>query len=143
MKKHLAALVVAVMMATGLVVASGGAASAHCAPSQYAGCFRTVTKVTATKRVPKGTRATICVTVSVAAGSGTPMGTVQLAIQKRRSSTVIRRDVEYTGGKTCLVTRKYTKKGRYKVTAVYRSPNGSVFYNSSDKTRFKVIPRKR
>ena len=64
MKKHLAALVVAVMMATGLVVASGGAASAHCAPSQYAGCFRTVTKVTATKRVPKGTRATVCVTVS-------------------------------------------------------------------------------
>lgn len=143
MNKVAATLVVAVMMAAGLVVASGGSASAHCAPTQYAGCFRTVTKVTATKRVPKGTRATVCVTVNVASGSARPLGTVTMSIKKRRSAKVIRRDVEYFGGKVCMVTRKFKKKGRYTVTAVYRSPDGSVFYDSSGRARFKVTPTRR
>lgn len=142
MKKLAATLVVAVLMAAGLVAASGTPASAHCAPTQYAGCYRTVTKLTATKRVPKGTRATICVTVTPASGSAKPMGTVTIGIQKRRSSKVIRREVDYYGGKTCLVTRKFAKKGRYVVTGVYRSPGGSVFYDSSGKTRFRVVPRR-
>jgi len=142
MKKVAATLVVAVMMAAALVVASGTPASAQCSPTQYAGCFKTVTKVTATKRVPKGTRATICVTVTLASGSAKPMGTVTLSMKKRRSSKVFRRQVEYFGGKTCLVTRTFTKKGRYTVVADYRSPSGSVFYDSSGKTRFRVVPNR-
>lgn len=139
MKKFAATLVAAVMMTAGLVVASSAPAAAQCSPSQYAGCFKTLTKATATKRVPQGTRATICVTVTVASGSAQPMGTVTVSIKKRRSSQVIRRQIDYFGGKTCLVTRKLTKKGRYLVAADYRSPSGSVFYNSSGKTRFRVV----
>ena len=140
MKKFAATLVAAVMMTAGLVVATGAPASAQCSPSQYAGCYKTLTKATATKRVPTGTRATICVTVSVPSGSAKPMGTVTVSLKKRRSSQVIRRQIDYFGGKTCMVTRKFTKKGRYFVTADYRSPSGSVFYDSSGKTRFRVVP---
>jgi hypothetical protein len=138
MTRYAATLVAALMLATGLVVAGGGSASAQCSPSQYAGCFRTVTEVTATKKVPKGTRATICVTVGVRSGSATPRGTVTVSVTKRRSSQAVRRELEYGGGKICLVTPRYSKRGRYTVTAVYRSPSGSVFDDSSDRTRFKV-----
>lgn len=142
MKRLVATAIAAVLLTAGLVVATGGSASAHCAPTQYAGCFRTVTKVTATKRVPKGTRATVCVTVAVASGSATPNGTVVVAMKKRRSTKTFTREVDYFGGKVCIVTRKFTKKGRYTVTATYRSPSGSVFYNSTGKARFKVIPNR-
>jgi hypothetical protein len=139
MKKSAAALVVAVLMAAGLVATSGAPASAHCSPSQYAGCFKTLTKVTVTKKVPKRSRATICVSVTVPSGKATPRGRVVVSIQRARSSAVIRREVQYDGGKFCLVTRKLNKLGRYSVTAVYRSPSGSVFYDSSGKATFKVV----
>ena len=138
MKKLIATTVVAVMMAAGLVVASGGVASAGCSPSQYAGCFKTRTSVTATKKVPRGTRATICVTVTLASGSGTPNGTVLMSIKKKGSTSSVRRQIDYYGGKTCMVTRRLNKKGKYHVTALYRSPAGSVFYDSLGRTSFKV-----
>jgi len=141
MKKLVVTAVAVVLMATGLVFASGGTASAQCAPSQYAGCFRTVTDVTATRRVPKGTRATICVQITVVGSNATPAGDVVVTVRKRRSNLTITRTLDYFGGKMCIVTRKLTKKGRYTVTANYRSPSGSVFYNSLGKARFKVTPR--
>ena len=143
MKKLVVAAVTVVLMSTGLVVASGGTASAQCSPSQYAGCFKTQTKVTTTKKVPKGSRATICVEVRVLGSNATPNGEVLIAVQKRRSSKVSKRKVDYFGGKMCVVTRKFTKKARYSVTAAYLSPSGSVFSNSSGKGHFKVTSRKK
>lgn len=140
MKRLLATAIAAVLLTAGLVVASGGSASANCAPSRYAGCFRTVTKVSVTKRVPRGARATVCVTVAAASGSATPHGTVFVGIKKGKSARAIRRELDYFGGKICLSTRKFKQKGRYTVSALYRSPSGSVFYDSQDKARFKVVP---
>ena len=141
MNKVIATLVAAVVMTAGLVLVSSAPAAAGCSPSQYSGCFRTTTSVMTAKRIPRRTRATICVTVTVQGSNARPFGTVVVRLQKRRSTKVATRELDYIGGKVCIVTRKLKKRGRYAVTATYRSPSNSVYDDSTGTARFKVRGR--
>ncbi len=141
MNKAIATLVAAVVMTAGLVTVSSAPAAADCSPSQYAGCFATTTSVLTAPRIPVRSRATICVTVAVQGSNARPFGTVLVAMQRRRSNRVVRRELDYVGGKVCVVTRKFKKRGRYFVTATYRSPSASVYEDSSTRTRIWVRGR--
>ena len=139
MKKLIAALFAAVLMAAGLVVATGSTASANCDPTHYAGCVPTKTKITAPGAVPKGKKATLCVTVKAKGSNATPTGKVVIKLKRNQGGYFFKSSGAYSGGEVCVKSGKLNAKGGYTATAKFKSPAGSVFQNSSGSVGFDVV----
>jgi hypothetical protein len=138
MKKLISVLFATVLMAAGLVVATGSSASANCTPSQYSGCVTTKTKVSAPNSVDKGSKATVCAKVKAVNSNATPTGTVVFTVTRNKGNYFFKKSVSYSGAKVCVSTSKLKKKGGYSVSAKYKSPDGSVFLNSEGSDGFDV-----
>jgi hypothetical protein len=139
MKKLIAALFAAVLMAAGLVVATGGTASADCSPTKYAGCVATKTKASGPGVVVKGTKATVCASVKAKGSNATPTGRVVLKVTRNAGGYFFKKSVTYSGGEVCVKTTKLNKRGGYAVEAKFKAPDSSVFLNSADGTGFDVV----
>lgn len=138
MKKLIVALFAAVLASAGLVVATGGTASAGCTPSQYSGCVRTETKAQVPDVVGKNKRARICARVDAVGSNAKPEGRIVFKIKRKKGGYYEKQAVAYAGGKTCITTRVLTRTGKYLVTAKYQSEKGSVFSNSTGSNDFRV-----
>ena len=138
MKKLISVLFATVVMAAGLVVATGGSASANCTPSQYSGCVSTKTTVSARSFVPKGSKATVCAKVRATGSNATPSGRVSFTVSRNRGGYSFSSSKSFSGSKVCVTTSKLKKSGGYTVTATYKSPAGSIFVNSSASKGFDV-----
>ena len=139
MKKLIAALFAAVLMAAGLVVATGSTASANCDPStQYGGCTRTVTKAQVPDVAAQGERARICARVNAVNSNAKPEGRVIFKINRKGGGYFEKQAVAYEGGKTCITTRVLNRKGKYLVVAKFQSDAGSTFTNSRGENDFRV-----
>jgi hypothetical protein len=139
MKRLIAALFAAVLMATGLVVATGSTASANCTPSQYSGCVRTITKATGPGVVDKGRKATVCVSVSAKSSNATPAGEVVIKVTRNAGGYFFRTTKRLNGGEACVRTDKLKRTGGYSIQANYKSPKGSIFIHSRDGAGFDVV----
>ena len=139
MKKLIAALFAAVLMAAGLVAATGGTASANCNPSTYSGCISTVTKAKVQDNVKKGNTARICGKVKAVGSTAKPNGKL-VFIVKSSNGFFQKESAAYPGGpKVCTDTRTLKKKGGYTLTVKFKSPSGSVFKNSVGTNTFNVV----
>lgn len=139
MKKLIAILFTAVLVAAGLVAATGGTASANCTPTQYSGCVRTTTKAQVPDFAAQGERARICARVNAIGSNAKPTGRIVFKIKRAKGGYFEKQAVAYAGGKTCITTRVLNRKGKYNVTAKYQSPDGSVFSNSVGFNDFRVV----
>lgn len=140
MKKLIAAVFAAVLMAAGLVVATGSTASANCTPSQYSGCVSTVTKVSTPGAVPQGKKAKICATVNARNSNATPVGRVVFKVKRNLGGYFFKASKDLNAnGTACVKTGKLGKLGGYAVTAKYKSPAGSIFINSRNGGSFDVV----
>lgn len=139
MKKLIAALFTAVLMASGLVVATGGTASADCSPTQYAGCVATKTKASGPGVVVQGTKATVCASVKAKGSNATPVGRIVFKVTRNAGGFFFKKSVSYSGGDVCTKTVKLVRKGGYSVDVKFKAPDSSVFLNSADGTGFDVV----
>jgi hypothetical protein len=132
MKKLIAALFAAVLMAAGLVVATTSTAAADCAPTQYSGCVRTITKVSSPAVIPLGSKAKLCATVRAKNSNATPVGTVVFKIKRNvpGAGDFHKKRKNLRNGVACVKTKKLRRVGGYNVVAKYKSPRGSIFINS-------------
>jgi hypothetical protein len=142
MKKLIVALFAAVLASAGLVVATGGAASANCTPSQYSGCVSTVTRVVTPGVVVKGRKAKVCATVNARGSNATPVGTVVFKVKRNAGGYFFKSSKNLNrNGRACVKTTKLNRTGGYTVVAKYKSPRGSIFINSRNGGGFDVIRR--
>jgi len=139
MKKLIAAMFAAVLMAAGLVVSTGGTASADCTPTQYAGCVATRTVVSGPGVVAQGKKARICATVKARGSNATPRGTVVFKVTRNAGGYFFKKSKNYSGNKKCITTSKLFKRGGYSVDVRFKAPNNSVFINSYGSTGFDVV----
>jgi hypothetical protein len=139
MKKLIAAGFTAVLMSGGLVVATGGTASADCTPNNYAGCVATKTKATGPGVVVQGAKATVCASVKAKGSNATPTGRVVFKVTRNAGGYFFKKAVSYSGGEVCVKTTKLAKKGGYSVDAKFKAPDSSAFINSEDGTGFDVV----
>ena len=137
MKKMFAALFAAVVMASGLVVATGSTASAQCSPSQYSGCVITKTRVKGPGVAVTGKKITVCAVVK--ASGLTPNGTVTFNVKRNRGGYSFTKTKRLSGGQACVKTSKLGRPGGYTTTAKYKSPTPSVFLNSQNNKGFDVV----
>jgi hypothetical protein len=135
--KTVIGLFTALLMTAGLLAIAPAASAAPCSNS-YTGCVKTKTKASAPKKVAKGSRASVCGTVTVKASNATPRGELRFSVTRKRGKGGFSRIVPYDGGKVCVVTRKLKRTGRYTVDVAYVPIRGSVFEPSEDSARFKV-----
>lgn len=139
MKKLISALFAAVLMAAGMVVATGGTASADCSPTQYAGCVATKTKVSGPGVVVQGSKASVCATVKAKGSNATPKGKVTFKVTRNAGGYFFKKSKSYNGSEVCVKTSKLAKKGGYSVDVNFKAPNSSVFLNSAGGTGFDVV----
>jgi hypothetical protein len=139
MKKLIAAVFAAVLMAAGLVAATGSTASANCNPSTYSGCIATVTKAKVQDSVKQGNTVRVCGKVKAVGSTVKPNGKL-VFIVKSTNGFFQKESAAYPGGpKVCTETRALKKKGGYTLTVKYKSPSGSVFRNSTGTNTFDVV----
>jgi hypothetical protein len=131
MKKLIASLFVATLMAAGLVTVSGGtsASAAQCIATQYVACQPTTTRITGKAKAKRGKRAAVKVPVAVTGGARAN-GTVLVTV-RRGKKVIAKRNVR--PGAT--VRFKVKKKGKYVVRAVFSSANGSFQKDSTAKRK--------
>lgn len=139
MKKFLASVVAALLMAAGFTAVTVTSAQAAC---PYSNCIDTKTKFTKLpKKVKRNKRATICLEVATA-GNGTPKGTLKVRVTHARSGKRFLNDSKkYTGSEKCFKTAKLRKKGKHVVNADFKRKPGSAWRNSSNRATFKVRRR--
>jgi hypothetical protein len=135
-------LVVAVLLTTGLVAgATEGPAQASNRCSPYAGQIKTTAKVSGTKKVPAGFKATLSARVRVS-GNGAPAGDIRFTVKgpkvKGEKKYHFAHSVDYLAGTVSATTGKLSAKGAYKVTARFVPEECSVYKASSAHTSFKV-----
>jgi hypothetical protein len=139
MKKLITALFAAVLMSAGLVVATGGTASADCSPTKYAGCVATKTKASGPGVVVKRKKATVCAEVTARNSNATPTGRVVIKIKRNAGGFFFKSSVVYSGGDVCVKTGRLNKRGGYSIEAKFKAPDTSVFINSRDGSGFDVV----
>lgn len=139
MKKLIAALFTAALMAAGLVVATGGTASADCTPTNYAGCVATRTKVDSPGVVVQGQKAQICVTVNARGSNLEPRGRVVVKVTRNAGGYFFKKSKPYNGSEVCVKTSRLQKRGGYNIDAAFKAPNNSVFINSFGSGGFDVV----
>ena len=139
MKKLFSALFAAVLMPAGLVIVTGGTASADCSPTQYVGCVATKTRASAPAVVVKGAKATVCASVKAKASNATPSGRITFKVARNAGGAFFKKTVSYSGGEVCVKTFRLNKRGGYSVDANFKAPDTSIFLNSADGTGFDVV----
>ena len=140
MKKLIAALFAAVLVAAGLMVATASSASANCTPTQYSGCVRTVTKVTTPGVVPKGQKAKVCANVNAKGSNATPVGRVVFKVKRNAGGFFFKTKKDLNrNARACVKTPKLNRVGGYTVIGKYKSPRGSIFINSRNGGGFDVV----
>ena len=122
MKKVIASLFTAVLMAAGLVTVSGGT-SANAAP--YVNQVGTATKVNGPKKVRKGKKVRVRPMVSSGA-----KGTVTLIV--RRGHKLVKRVKVAPGTRVYFRARK---TGKYKVKAIFTPAANTPFKTSTSKVK--------
>lgn len=138
MKKLIAALFAAVLMAAGLVVATGSTASAQCTPTQYGGCLSTTTVAKVPSIIAEGRRARVCGKVDAVGSNADPVGRLVFKIKRKGGGYFEKQSAAYAGGKTCVTTRVLDRTGVYKLQVKFKSQSGSVFRNSKGANTFRV-----
>lgn len=133
MQKILSAIIVAVMMAAGLVVASGSPAAAAC---PYGGCYKTSTRIDTPEGVRRGQRAVIKVKV-ITAGNAVPKGQVTITVRRRDGRYFFRDSKRYTGGWVRFRTSR-VPRGKFVVRAAFDRRPGSVWRDSDNVATFRV-----
>ena len=143
MKKMIAGLFTAVLMAAGLVGVSEGSASADC--GAYSGCVDTRTTVHGPfEDVFRHNVARIRVRVHPIGSNVQPLGNVQVIVRRVRDGAVYYRETKaYEGGKLVFISPKLHKRGKYTVLARYKPRAGSVFNSSQGTDTFRVVSRPR
>lgn len=132
MKKLLALVFSAVIVAVGLVSVAQAPANAVC---PYTGCFPTTTKMSAPNSVKKGSKATVKVAVR-ASGQAEPVGKVTVTVTTKGFRFA--KTVKYDGGKISVNTSKLKKAGKYKVVATFDGADGAGWRDSKDTDSIKV-----
>ena len=140
MKKFLSGLIVALLMAAGLVAISGHSAqAARGCSNQYVPCQATKVKGTAPKAVQAGKPVKVQVKVS-AIGNVKPSGSVTITIKGPGGfSKTIKAKVK--NGKVAANLGKLTKAGKYKVTTTFAGDEG--FRDSKSTATITVKKKKR
>lgn len=137
MQKIFSAIIVAVMMAAGLVAASGSTAGAAECP--YGGCFATSTRIDTPEGVTRGERARIRVKVT-SAGNGAPQGQVTITVRRRTGGYFFRDSKNYDGGWVRFRTTRLPR-GKFIVRAAFDRQPGSVWKDSDNVNTFRVTRR--
>ncbi len=139
MKKLIAAIFVALLTTAGLVATTTTTANAVC---PYTQCIATDAKVAVPATVKKGAKATIKVRVVPKSGNAQPVGRVTVTVKKVGGGFSQKITKSVFGGKSfSFVTKRLTKTGKYKVTAVYAPKSGSVFKGDTTTKSFRVVRR--
>lgn len=138
MKKFFASILVAMLMAAGLVATTGGSAQAAC---PYTGCIATNTKVNAPNDdVARHNFARIRVRVKAPGSNAEPTGQIKVVVRRKADGEVYYRERKaYEGGKLVFITPKLHKLGKYFVVARFRPPANSVFTRSTGTDSFRVV----
>lgn len=138
MQKIFSAIIVAVMMAAGLVVASGSPATA--APDcPYGGCFQTYTRIITPTGLRRGERGVIRVRVT-SAGNGAPQGQVSITVRRRTGGYYFRDSKNYDGGRVRFRTTRLPR-GKFIVRAAFDRQPGSAWKDSDNVNTFRVRRR--
>ncbi len=134
MKKMIAALFAAVLMAAGLVTVSSSAALA-------CGCtdasVKTDSEITGTTAVKAGNNPRFTITVE-GANNRNPKGTVRLVIKRKGGGYFKARNVYYGGATKTIIGPKLTKLGTYTATIRFVPKANSNFAGSRDVKALKV-----
>ena len=122
MKKVIASLFTAVLMAAGLVTVSGASANAD---TPYVNQVGTATKVNGPKKVRQGKKVRVRPVVSSSA-----KGTVTVIV--RRGHTLVKRVKVAPGTRVYFKARK---TGKYKVKAIFTPAANTPFKTSTSKVK--------
>lgn len=143
MKKLIAALFAAVLMAAGLVTFTSGTATAAC---PYTGCIASDSEVTGTTALKSGNNPRFTISVeragnTKAAANNDPKGTVRLVIKRKGGGFSATRNVYYGGSAKTIVGPKLFKLGTYTATIRFIPAANSRYSGSVDTKVIKVKPR--
>lgn len=125
MKKVIASLFTAILMAAGLVTVSGGTSANAATTKVYPNTVGTATHVNGPKRVHRGKRVKVRPVVSSNA-----TGTVTVII--RRGRKLVKRVTVAPG---TIVRFKASKKGKYKIKAIYTPAANTPFKASTSSVK--------
>jgi len=141
--KKIIGLLSAILMAAGLVAASGGPASADCGPSNYPRCVNTAVKIKAPNRlVNQYNVARIRVRVNAVGSNAEPRGRVKVVVRGNSDGEVYYRETKaYEGGKLVFITPELKFTGLYTATAKFKPTPGTVFNSSTGTDTFRVVPK--
>lgn len=138
MKKLLAVMISAVMMAAALVTFSSTSANAAC---PYTGCIETFTKIGAPDRVQRGDRARICGKVTTD-GNGRPKGKLFLILRRSKGGFKFTDAKRYNDKRECFRTPKLRKRGNYTIKMSFERKAGSAFEDSDQTAELRVVRRR-
>ena len=130
MKKLIVGLVAAVMLAAGLVSASGTTASAAAYPGSCA------TTTSAIGLGPYKGKAKVFVRV-LSNRCGKPKGKIDFTFVNKGNGNSLHFRRDYSGGERTY-TFKSLNRGRYSALVTYLPPTGSMFKPSTNKTKVTV-----
>ncbi|MFC6286340.1 hypothetical protein ACFP3Q_17925 [Nocardioides sp. GCM10027113] len=140
MQKIASLLIAAVMVATGLVVATTSPASAG--RDCYGGLKDTYTTIEAPATVKRWRKARITVTVS-SDSNGTPKGKVLLRVRRQEAGFFWGDVKRLTNGNVRFRTPRLKKTGDYTVIARFERKAGSCWKDSDGVAEFTVVPARR
>jgi len=132
MRTAVARSIGAVVVCFGLVASTGDVAHAS-------STIVTITQLPIPVTVKKHHRASICATVVLKVGTGTPVGEVTITITRNAGPYSASASFAYAGGPVCLRTKKLHGTGGYAVGAFYTARPGTVFLDSVQLTGFDVV----
>jgi hypothetical protein len=104
----------------------------------YTGCLKTTTRLRFARKVPAGSRVSLCAKTVVRGSTVLPRGAVKISIRRKSGGFTMVRTVAYDGGSRCLRTAPLRRVGTYVVRAKFTSPASSVFLNSARKQTFRA-----
>ena len=138
MKKTLAAVLTAALIALGLVAVSGGPSNAAC---PYSACIDTTTKVRTPGSVKQGNSTVVRARVR-AAGNARPQGFIRFIVKRKKGGFYFAQLLPYRGGQIGIATPRLRKKGKYTAIAKFKPGPGTVWQASQDSRTFKVKKRR-
>ena len=137
MKKLIAAVATALLIAVGLVGFSGSPAQAKDCP--YTGCLNTKTNVSGPGSIARHKKAKFRIVVK--SGNARPRGTIKFIVKRNKGGFYHARAFPYRGEARMAFTYKLHKKGKYTVVAVYIPGGNQPFNSSRDSAPLRVRKR--
>ena len=139
MKQFFASILIAFLVASGLVAASGSTAQA--AECGYQGCIQTTTNVSAPTRIRQGNRIAAVVRVRAVGSNVTPRGTIKLVVKSVEGGYFWSKTFKVNGTTNTLRGPSPRKLGKYFVQARFIPGARAPFRTSSDATIIRVVKR--